>query len=154
MRYFRAEVEQKLYLLGKALQDDELVFSHVDGRPLDPSTVTHVFKQVIRKSGLSNIRLHDLRHSYTSLMLAAGADIKQISSNLGHSNIGITFDIYSHLLSGAGKTAAERFDKFLKPWLDESEGVGNLLAKDGDPDARPEGFEPSTLGSEDRCSVR
>ncbi len=86
-------------------------------------------------------------------MLAAGADMKQISSNLGHSNICITFDTYGHLISGAGKIAAEQLDRLLKPWLPEVENVGKMLAKQDKSDTRLEGFEPTTLGSEDRCSV-
>ena len=82
-------------------------------------------------------------------MLAAGVDMKQISSNLGYANIGITFDTYGHLLSGAGEIAAERFDKLLEPWLTQTENVGKLLAEGEDSGARLEGFEPTTLGSED-----
>ena len=77
-----------------------------------------------------------------------------ISQSLGHANIGITLDTYGHLLPGAGKSAAERFDKLLEPWLVEAEDVGKMLAKEDDLDTRLEGFEPTTLGSEDRCSVR
>ena len=67
-------------------------------------------------------------------------------------DIGITLDIYAYLLPGAGKSAARRFDKLLESWL--AENVGKMLAEDDEPDARLEGFEPTTLGSEDRCSVR
>jgi len=55
-------------------------------------------------------------------MLAAGLNVKAISESLGHANIGITLDIYSHLLPGVGKSAAERFDKFLNSWLAEDVG--------------------------------
>ena len=71
-----------------------------------------------------------------------------------HTNIGITLDTYAHLLPGVGKSAAERFDKLLKPWLVEAEDVSKMLANEDEMDARLEGFEPTTLGSEDRCSVR
>ena len=47
------------------------------------------------------------------------------------------------------KAAAERFDKLLKPWLAEAEDVSKMLAKRDEPDTRLEGFEPTTLGSED-----
>ena len=79
--------------------------------------------------------------------------MKQTCFDQEHSNISITFDTYSHALSGAGKTTARRFDKFLKPWLDVSEDAGTLLKKVGEPNTRLEGFEPTTLGSEDRCSI-
>ena len=153
LRDYKGEVETQRLLLGKPLTDTDFVFAHPDGTPLDPSTVTHVFHKVIRKARLEGLRLHDLRHSYTSIMIAAGVNIKAISQSLGHANIGITLDTYSHLLPGMGKMAAERFDKLLKPWLD-SEDVGKMSANDGSPDTRLGGFEPTTLGSEDRCSVR
>ena len=86
-------------------------------------------------------------------MIAAGVNIKAISQSLGHANIGITLDTYGHLLPGTGRTAAERFDKLLKPWL-SGEHVAKMSPTQDDSDARLEGFEPTTLGSEDRCSVR
>jgi len=148
---YRSEVGTRRLLLAKPLADNDFVFARLDGTPLDPSSVTHIFGKVVRKAGLK-LRLHDLRHSYASLMLAAGVNVKVTSQSLGHANIGITLDTYSHLLPGAGKSAAERFDKLLKPWLAEIEDVGKMLAKEDESDTRLEGFEPTTPGSEDRCS--
>ena len=153
LRDYRDEVHQQRLILGKLLSDDDFVFAHEDGSPLDPSTVTHTFIKVTRKASLTGLRLHDLRHSYASLMLAAGVNVKAISQSMGHANIGITLDTYSHLLPGMGKAAAERFEKLLKPWLSEENG-GKMVAKPDEIDTRLEGFEPTTLGSEDRCSVR
>lgn len=85
-------------------------------------------------------------------MLAAGVNIKAISQSLGHANIGITLDIYGHLLPGMSRTAAERFDKLLKPWLSQKENGGKMVASEDSSDTRPVGFEPTALGSEDRCS--
>ena len=150
---YREQAETNRLLLGTMLKDTNFVFARPDGTPLDPSTVTHVFHKIIRKAGLEGLRLHDLRHSYASLMLAAGVNVKAISQSMGHSNIGITLDTYSHLLPGMGKIAAERFDRLLKPWL-ECEDVGKMSAKEDDSGMRLEGFEPTTLGSEDRCSIR
>ncbi len=95
-----------------------------------------------------------MRHSFASIMLTAGVNVRAISQSLGHVNIGITLDIYAHLLPSAGKSAAERFDKLLKPWLNQKGDVGKMLAEGHNSMARLEGFEPTTLGSEDRCSVR
>jgi hypothetical protein len=91
--------------------------------------------------------LHDLRHSYTSIMIAAGVNIKSISQSLGHANIGITLDIYSHLLPSMAKSAVQRFDRIIKPWLPED--VCKMFAKEDEADTRLEGFEPTTLGSEE-----
>jgi len=153
LREYRSEVNTQRLLLGKPLSDEDFVFAHPDGTPLDPSTVTHLFGKVVRKAGLGHLRLHDLRHSYASIMLAAGVNLKAISQSMGHANIGITLDIYGHLLPGMGKAAAESFDKLLKPWLSQKKNGGKMVANEGDLDTRLEGFEPTTLGSEDRCSI-
>ncbi len=150
---YRSEVETQWLLLGKPLTDKDFVFAYPDGAPLDPSTVIHIFARVVRKAGLE-LRLHDLRHSFASLMLAAGVNAKAISQSMGHANIGITLDTYAHLLPGAGKIAAENFDKLLEPWLTQTENVGKMSAIEDDSEARLEGFEPTTPGSEDRCSIR
>ena len=117
-------MEDQRIILGKPLTKDNLVFAHLDGTPLDPSTVTHMFSKVVRKAGLGYLRFHDLRHSYASIMLAAGVNVKVISQSMGHANIGITLDTYAHLLPGMGRSAAESFDKLLEPWLPQAKDVG------------------------------
>ena len=90
------------------------MFSWPDGRPFDPDSVTHTFIKVMKKAGLSGVRLHDLRHTHASLMLKAGIHAKVVSERLGHANIGITLDTYSHLLPGLQEDAAERFDRIIE----------------------------------------
>ena len=98
--------------------DDTLIvkprYSH-DGSPLDPSTVSHTFADIVTKSGLKNVRFHDLRHAHASLMLRTGANPKVISERLGHSSIAITMDIYSHVMPGLQEEAAIRLEEALKP---------------------------------------
>jgi len=57
-------------------------------------------------------------------MLKQGVHPKIVQERLGHASIQVTLDTYSHLLPGMGKSAAERFDKLLQPWLAETEDVG------------------------------
>jgi len=121
------------------VEEQRLQENIVDDEPCKYSTSS----QLIRVEGLKDLRLHDLRHSYASLMLEAEVNMKTISQSMGHANIGITLDTYSHLRPGMGRTATERFDKLLRLWLDEK-----MSAKDDDLDTRLEGFEPTTLGSE------
>ena len=136
----RAEQEAQQTLLGKPLTDDDFVFAHPDGTPLDPSTVSHSFAKVIRKAGLPPIRLHDLRHTHATFMLKAGIHPKVVSERLGHSSIRITLDTYSHMLPGLQEAAAQRFDDFLNRRTVETENVSK----------RPRnrvgvgGFEPPT----------
>ena len=63
------------------------------------------------RTGLSGVRLHDLRHTHASLMLQQGTDIKTISTRLGHSSVAFTMDTYAHLLPGMQKAAMEKFEE-------------------------------------------
>ncbi len=82
-------------------------------------------------------------------ILDGGVNIKAISQSLGHASIGITLDTYGHLLPGMSRIAAERFEKLLKPWLSQKGNGGKMVAKPDEIGTRLEGFEPTTLGSED-----
>ena len=107
LRDYKAERE---WLMSLTL--DDLVFGDVDGKPLDPSTVTHNFGRIIKRAGL-NARFHDLRHTYATLMLAAGVHAKIVSEALGHSTVAITRDIYSHVTPGLQEAAAKQLDSLL-----------------------------------------
>lgn len=106
------QIAEKL-LLGLKFKDDDLVFSKPDGAPYDPSGVTHTFKRIVKRLGLPDARLHDLRHTHASLMLKQGIHPKIVSERLGHSNIGITLDTYSHVMPGLQEAAALRFEEGL-----------------------------------------
>ena len=97
-------------MLGTPLIDDDLVFSHLDGKPLLPNTVTHAWIKLVRRIGLP-IRLHEARHTNTSLMLNQGIHPKVVQERLGHSSIQVTLDLYSHVAPGIQEAAAVRFDE-------------------------------------------
>ena len=126
LRQYKAEQEAQRALLGKSLTDDDFVFAHPDGTPLDPSTVSHAFNKIIRKAGLPHIRLHDLRHTHASLLLQAGVHPKIVQERLGHSSIRVTLDTYSHVIGGLQEVAAQRFDDLLA--ATSAENVGKMSA--------------------------
>ena len=68
--------------------------------PIRPNTVTYAWKDMVKRSGLKPIRLHDARHSHASLMLAQRVHLKIVQERLGHSTIAITLDTYSHVVPG------------------------------------------------------
>jgi integrase len=143
LREYQAEQQRLREEMGSSLVEEDLVFSWSDGRPFDADSVTHTFIKVMKKAGLSGVRLHDLRHTHASLMLKAGIHAKVVSERLGHANIGITLDTYSHLLPGLQEDAAKRFDRIIENdnLNRKSEGsVSKMLAenkslalKDGEP---------------------
>ena len=68
---------------------------------------------MLAAAGIKRIRFHDLRHSHATLMLQNGEHPKVVSERLGHSKVGITLDLYSHVLPNLQSQAAERFDQLL-----------------------------------------
>ena len=96
-------------------QDNGLVVPNWDGRPWKPSLLTGAFRGFMDKLDLPRIRFHDLRHGSLSMLILANVPPKVVSARAGHSTIGITMDIYGHLLPGADAEAASRLDTFLKP---------------------------------------
>jgi len=100
LRQYKEEQETQRILIGKPLTDSDFVFAHLDGKPLDPSTVTYAFAKIVRKAGLPHIHFHDLRHTHATLMLKAGVYPKVVSERLGHAKVSITLDTCSHILLG------------------------------------------------------
>lgn len=88
------------------LSESGMVFTEVDGNPIDTHRITKLFGELVRRSGLPKIRLHDLRHSHTTHLIAAGEQPRTISARLGHSSVIFTQDRYGHLLPNAQATAA------------------------------------------------
>jgi len=136
---YRADQELLRIQLGITLNVDDFVFIRSDGSPINPSAVTLAFRRIIKRAGLRGIRIHDLRHTHASLMLTAGVHPKVVSERLGHANIGITLDIYSHVLPGLQEAAADKFDRIFEPEKEVylNPNVSKMLAKDGGVECRP-----------------
>jgi integrase len=94
--------------MGEGWTDLGLIFSRVDGGLLHPERFSKSFADRARQLGLPKIRLHDLRHGWATMALAAGVHPKVVQERLGHANTGITLDVYSHVTAGLHDDAAER----------------------------------------------
>jgi integrase len=81
-----------------------------DGQPINPDTFSTAWSRLLVRAGLPHVRFHDLRHAHATLMLLQGVHPKVVSERLGHSSIGITLDIYSHVLPEMQAEAARAFD--------------------------------------------
>jgi integrase len=100
------------YLLhGRAR--DGYVFTSRAGAPFDPSTVLDRARKAWKAAGLEAIGLHECRHTYASLLLAAGVNPKAVSAYLGHASITITVDRYGHLMPGNEADTSARLDGYL-----------------------------------------
>jgi len=113
LREYKAERETIYRKVGKELTLDSLVFANVDGKPIDPCVLTHAFSKICKKARLENVRFHDLRHTFASLMLLRGAKPKVISEALGHSSVAFTMDVYSHIISGMQEDAMALLDEVM-----------------------------------------
>ncbi len=91
-----------------------LVFTSVAGTPLDGSNITRVFQRMLKEAELPRVRFHDLRHTCASLLLAQGTHMRVIMEQLGHSQIGLTMNTYSHVMPEALNDAADLMQEILK----------------------------------------
>jgi integrase len=103
-------VEHRLATGGEG---EGLVFGSGD-RAFNPSSVALRVKRAWRDAGLEAITLHECRHTYASLMIAAGVNAKALATYLGHATIAITFDRYGHLMPGNEAEAAGLLDAYLQ----------------------------------------
>jgi integrase len=107
-----AQAEDKLRL-GADYSGHGLVFARPDGTPLHPDSTSKRFRRLVANAGLPAIRLHDLRHTWATLALEAGVHPKVVQERLGHSNVSITLDLYSHVSPAMQSDAAERVAKLI-----------------------------------------
>ena len=84
-------------LLGKDYHDNDFVCCKENGDAYSPNYITHRFSKVLEELSITKIRYHDLRHTYATIALESNVPLKVVSSFLGHSNIAITANIYSHV---------------------------------------------------------
>jgi len=110
----RAAQAQELLKLGVRLTEDHFVCTHADGRMMQPTWITHEWIALISETGLPRIRFHDLRHAHATHMLAGGIHPKIASERLAYSKVGITLDLYSHVMPGMQENAAAQVDAALQ----------------------------------------
>jgi integrase len=108
LRSWRTRQAEERLLLGPSYDDRGLVFCHPDGRPYHPDRFSREFDRRVARHGVPRIRLHDLRHTWATLALQAGVDVKIVSQRLGHASATITWDIYQHVTPAMQSDAAER----------------------------------------------
>lgn len=114
LRKHRARQVEERLRAGPGWHDDDLVFANEVGRPLDASNVVQrSFRHILRRSGVPRIRFHDLRHTAATLLLGRNIHPKVVSEQLGHAQIAITLDLYSHVIPSMRSEAAAALDAVL-----------------------------------------
>lgn len=110
---YRKEQQQTRLRLGPAYRDQDLVFPAFDGSPWKPSLLSGAFANAAKKTDITGLTFHTLRHTSISQLLMKGIPLKVVSARAGHKTIAITADIYGHLLPGGDEKAAEVLDSLL-----------------------------------------
>lgn len=97
----------------KEKQSSEYVFPSPSGGPISPDSVRNMLRRVLKRAGLPYVRFHDLRHTFATLALQNGVDVKTVSGMLGHFSAGFTLDTYAHVTTVAQRDAAQKMDGLL-----------------------------------------
>lgn len=92
---------------------NNLVFTNKIGENICCPTLYSHFKKIVRKMGLPEVRFHDLRHTYATIALQNGVDIKTVSNNLGHATVAFTMDKYAHVTITMQKDSAQKMESFI-----------------------------------------
>lgn len=114
--YRKQWVKDKLASGDKWIEEEyEWIFCSMKGHHLHPSSPTNRWSKFINKHEFKYIRLHDLRHTSASLLIAQGVHAKIISERLGHSDISVTMNTYGHAFKSADRDAADKLESLFQP---------------------------------------
>lgn len=124
------------YLVRHRLEvpDAHLAFGRDDGTPFSPSTIGQRAGRVWSEHGRRPVTLHECRHTFATLMIAAGVNAKALQTFMGHSSITVTLDRYGHLFPGSEQDAADLLDAYLSDAAEraraaEIEACGKTVGK-------------------------
>ena len=101
----------------KKTGDSPWVFPSPTGGPISPDSVLHMLHRVLKRAGLPRVRFHDLRHTFATLALQNGVDVKTMSGMLGHFSAGFTLDTYAHVTTASQRQAAKTMGSILSGTL-------------------------------------
>ena len=110
---------------GKYYEDNNLVFSTRAGKLLDPKNIVRNFHGILSKAGLEKVNFHALRHTYVTLNIQEGIDLKTIQENIGHHSVAFTMDIYGAVTKKMKKSASDKFGKLIEECVKDEEMDGD-----------------------------
>ena len=116
--------------LRLGLGKPELVFSHTDGSPMDPDTISKGFDRLIKASGVRRITFHGLRHTHISHQLMDGVHVKIVSERAGHASVSTTLSVYAAFIPNMQADAAAGVDKWLRQELAQQVGGKSVAIVD------------------------
>jgi integrase len=108
-----AQIARRAKALGHALELEDRVFVSPEGKAMLDHTLWRIVSRACDQAGLPRIRPYDLRHSHASLLIDLGAHPKAISERMGHTEIGVTMNVYGHLYEGKQRELTADLDGLL-----------------------------------------
>lgn len=97
----------------QAIVKDSYLFHTRDGKPLTPSNINRAFRKTLKKAGIGHVRFHDLRHTHTTFLINNGVDVKTVSARIGHEDVRLTLNQYTHVVTASDKRAATLMSSLL-----------------------------------------
>lgn len=113
LREARIQYMEDALAYGKGFQNLGFIIRQADGSPIMPNSMTRKWSRFVKRIGLEKIRLHDLRHSNATALIQAGVNPRVVQQRLGHSDVNITLNTYTHVLPEMDVDAAAKLDQIL-----------------------------------------
>lgn len=114
MKSYRVKKQEQLFKVGMKLSNEHFIVSAYRGEPVNPNTIHKQFIYDVKLASVKRIEYHDLRHTHATIMLEIGESPKVVSERLGHANVSITLDRYSHVTPNLGLNQLKIFQKSFK----------------------------------------
>ncbi|MDX3757267.1 site-specific integrase [Streptomyces sp. AK02-04a] len=114
LRWQRLRQAARRDAIGADWHDSDHVFTTRSGRPIEPRNLYRSFLRIAASAGLPQVRLHDTRHGCASLLFAAGVAPRTVMEILGHSQIAVTMNVYTHVSDDNRREAMGHMDRLLK----------------------------------------
>lgn len=113
-RVKKEQAENRIACGAAWMNDQNFVFTHKNGKYLNGNSVYAQFKKIEKAMGIGETRLHDLRHTFATLSLKNGTDVKTISEALGHATTAFTMDVYGHVSEAMQRDASDRMERLIQ----------------------------------------
>ncbi|MGP4083308.1 tyrosine-type recombinase/integrase [Streptomyces sp. KR55] len=114
LRWQRLRQAERKAAAGADWHESDHVFTTRSGRPVEPRNLYRSFLRIASSAGLPQVRLHDTRHGCASLLFAAGVAPRTVMEILGHSQIAVTMNVYTHVSDDSRREAMSHMDRLLK----------------------------------------
>lgn len=127
LRRYVAMLDDEQEAFGSAYDGDHRkLMRYEDGRRVHADTITRRFNRLVDQAGVRRIRLHDVRHTYATLLLDSGINTKIVSDRIGHADMSATVQIYGHRSTGQDRDAANLIaaliERAMHDWTAEGAG--------------------------------